>query len=509
MRLERLLQGLGAEEFEGDPGLEITGLAYDSRRVRPGHLFVALKGHLLDGRRFIRSAVENGAVAVVSDETEGIPPGAARIRVPDPRAALSRLAVTFYHAPFEGMTLTAVTGTNGKTTTSYLLEAILSAAGRRAGVIGTIGYRMPGKALPAPVTTPESLDLMRILREMADAGVTDGVLEVSSHALAQGRVRDCPFRVAVFTNLTRDHLDYHGTMDAYFEAKSRLFLGSGGAGRPQQAVINGDDPWGRKLAKRAECPVWTYGLSPDRDVRAADIRMSMRGLSAILATPAGQMTVKSALMGDFNIYNILAATAAALCLDIAPESIVSGIGNLGGVPGRLERVENARSLPIIVDYAHTPDALQKALSALRPLVKGRLVTVFGCGGDRDTGKRREMGRVAGEHSDLVFVTSDNPRSEAPARIAEQIASGLNDCGWRRIGFPEKGTFRRAEYVVELDRARAIRMAVEAARKGDLVLIAGKGHEDYQIIGNHRRHFDDREVAAAAASGEGGAGAGVG
>jgi UDP-N-acetylmuramoyl-L-alanyl-D-glutamate--2,6-diaminopimelate ligase len=503
MRLGRLIKGLKVHDFRGDPELDIKGLAYDSRLVGPGYLFVALKGRSLDGRSFMKDAVQRGAVALVADEFQDFDFEAAMIRVRDPREALSALSLTFYNEPYKGINLTGITGTNGKTTTSYLLESILSAAGKRPGVIGTINYRLPGQTLDAPVTTPESLDLMRILRSMADEGVTDVVMEVSSHALDQGRVRDCPFRTGIFTNFSRDHLDYHRSMDAYFEAKCLLFQGlmKWGPRNFTRAVINADDPKAKDLTGLIRVPIVTYGLGKECDVRAENIQVTRDGLTANLVSPAGETEIRSRLIGDFNIYNILAAATAALTMDVDLKEIVSGVRELKCVPGRLELVKNSRSLTIVVDYAHTPDALLKALKAVKPLVKGRLITLFGCGGDRDKGKRREMGRVAGEHSDLLFVTSDNPRTEDPSAIASQIVKGVHESGLKKLlRVPEKG-LNGPGYVLDLDRRNAIRTAISLADKKDLILIAGKGHEDYQIIGKDRINFDDRKVAAEAASQE--------
>jgi UDP-N-acetylmuramoyl-L-alanyl-D-glutamate--2,6-diaminopimelate ligase len=503
MRLGRLIKGLNIHDFRGDPELEIKGLAYDSRLVGPGYLFVALKGQTLDGHAFMKDAVQHGAVALVADEFQGFDGETAMVRVRDAREALSALSVKFYNEPYKGINLTGITGTNGKTTTSYLLESILLAAGKRPGVIGTINYRFPGQTLDAPVTTPESLDLMRILRNMADEGVTDVVMEVSSHALDQGRVRDCPFRTGIFTNFSRDHLDYHQSMKAYFDAKCLLFqdLKKWGPKNFTRAVINSDDPKAEDLTELIKVPIVTYGLGRDCDVRAEDVRVTGAGLTARLISTVGETDIRSGLIGDFNIYNILAAAAAALCMDLGLKQIVSGIEELKGVPGRLELVKNSRSLAIVVDYAHTPDALLKALKAVKPLVKGRLITVFGCGGDRDKGKRREMGRVAGEHSDLLFITSDNPRTEEPAAITSQIEKGVNDSGLKKLlNVPGNG-LTGPGYILDLDRRNAIRMAVSVAGKNDLILIAGKGHEDYQIIGMDKRNFDDRKVAAEAASQE--------
>jgi len=499
MRLASLINGIAINNFQGDRDLEIEGLACDSRKVRPGYLFVALKGHTEDGHHFLREAVKNGAVALVTHEAEGVKEDVTVIQVPDSRAALSELSATFYGRPFEGMNLIGITGTNGKTTTSYLLEAVLLRAGARAGVIGTINYRYPGYTCGAPVTTPESLDLMKALRKMADAGVTDVVMEVSSHALDQGRTRSCPFRAAVFTNISRDHLDYHNSMEAYFEAKTRLFKGlAQRASGETTAVINMDDPRGGDLAKITDAPVLAYGLGEGNAVRAEDIQASTSGLTATLVTPSGKRRIHSRLVGDFNVYNILAATGAALCLGIDVETVGKGLEGLETVPGRLERVKNRRSLPIFVDYAHTPDAFQKALGAVRPLAQERVITVFGCGGDRDQGKRAEMGRVAGEHSDLVIITSDNPRTEDPLTIALQIEEGVRHSELEKINDSSRSPGPHRGYMVELDRGEAIRMATRMAQPGDLILIAGKGHEDYQIVGKERRAFDDRKAALEAA-----------
>ncbi|SPD73621.1 UDP-N-acetylmuramoyl-L-alanyl-D-glutamate--2, 6-diaminopimelate ligase [uncultured Desulfobacterium sp.] len=505
MQLGRLIKSIITLDPELIPETRIEGLAYDSRKVKSGFLFVALRGHLQDGHNFIEAAIKNGAVAVVAEsfrEVKKEKSDAVFIEVPDSRAALAALAATYYVNPFSGLNLIGITGTNGKTTTSYLIEAILHEAGAIPGVIGTINYRSLNETWQAPVTTPESLEVMEILRKMADDGVTDVVMEVSSHALDQGRVRACPFRVAVFTNLSRDHLDYHHSMEEYFEAKSLLFRGldkKGGADNPK-AVINVDDPRGKDLIKITNVPAITYGLRQDCDVRAEDIKTSRTGLTATLITPSGKITIRSALIGDYNIYNIMAAAAAALCLGIAHEAISAGVSSLKGVPGRLEAVKNNRSLTIVVDYAHTPDALTKALTALKPLVEGgRMITVFGCGGDRDQGKRSLMGYAACKQSDVVFITSDNPRTEEPMAIISQIEEGASQSGATRYNASSEYKRGQTFYFIDPDRARTIKRAVEMADKNDLILIAGKGHEDYQIIGKEKRHFDDREVAAEAAS----------
>ncbi|MCP4668392.1 MAG: UDP-N-acetylmuramoyl-L-alanyl-D-glutamate--2,6-diaminopimelate ligase [Deltaproteobacteria bacterium] len=499
MKLGRLIKGLTVNDFTGDPDLEISEIAYDSRAVVPGSLFVALRGRSLDGHDFIHAAILKGAAAVVAESADPfkeIDAKAALIMVPDSRDALSRLGMTFFDRPFKDMTLIGITGTNGKTTTSFILESIFLAAGARPGVIGTINYRIPGQVWKAPVTTPESLDLMRILKKMADARVTHAVMEVSSHALDQERTRGCPFAVGVFTNISRDHLDYHGSMESYFQAKSRLFqnLGQGGPEDSARAVINADDPRGKDLVHITRVPVMTYGLGEACDVRADRLHMTRDGLSADLITPFGEVPIRSSLIGDFNMYNILAASAAALCLEVDLNAIASGITRLDGVPGRLELVSDKGAPAVVVDYAHTPDALIKALRSVKPLVKGRLITVFGCGGDRDKGKRREMGQVAGKLSDVVFVTSDNPRTEDPAAIASQIEKGVEESGMVKLASPSADPVAGSGYFLDLDRGNAIRGAIKMAGESDLVLIAGKGHEDYQIIGKERRSFDDRKTA---------------
>ena len=498
MKLGQILEGLSGFELRGDPALEIAGMAYDSRQVRPGDLFVAIRGHHADGHGFIEKAVEKGAVAVAAETFSNLESKIATLLVPDSRKALSKLALAFYANPFKNITLIGITGTNGKTTTAYLLESMVKAAGGKPGVLGTVNYRFSEKKVPAPVTTPESLDLIRFSREMVDDGATHIVMEVSSHALDQGRTQDCPFNVAVFTNLSRDHLDYHKTMDEYFAAKSRLFkeLRAGKSGRQPSAVINLDDPRGKDLVAMTQATVFTYGFGKECQVSADFIQMDRNGLEFRLRTPAGEGVLRSSLIGDFNVYNILAATGAAVAVNLPFDAVVQGIEALKTVPGRLERVENRRGLTLVVDYSHTPDALLKAMTSLKAYVKDRLITVFGCGGDRDRGKRYEMGRLAGEHSDVAFITSDNPRSEDPLSIVKEIEKGILDSGLKKGGentHPGKG------YFLEVDRRQAIRKAVAMAKESDVVLIAGKGHEDYQVIGSERRPFSDQEEAARAAS----------
>jgi UDP-N-acetylmuramoyl-L-alanyl-D-glutamate--2,6-diaminopimelate ligase len=500
MHLSELLTSLNILDFEGDGRIEIRGITYDSRNVEPGCLFVALRGNNADGHDYIARAVEQGAAAVVverKDALNGIKHVPAVVRVSDSRCALAEIAACWHGRPCEGMTISAITGTNGKTTTSYLLESVLAAAGRTTGVIGTINWRVGDDVHTCSTTTPEPLELMRIMRMMAEKGVSDVVMEVSSHALVQQRVRACPFSCAVFTNLSRDHLDYHRTMDAYFDAKAILFET---LGQDAVAVINRDDPAGRKLAGRTPARVVTYGLEETCDVRAERIRLTDKGLFMKLLTPAGELEIVSGLIGTFNVYNIMAAVAAGISLGCDPVRAAAGIYSVKGVPGRLERIPNPKSMTILVDYAHSPDALLKAIEAVKDLVSGRLITVFGCGGDRDSGKRAEMGRIAAEMSDLVFITSDNPRTEDPAAIAAQIEAGVTAGGMQRLTDPASDL--RRGYSIELDRGAAIAAAIRVAQAGDLILIAGKGHEGYQERDGVRKPFDDRIVAARAAGGLG-------
>ncbi len=499
MRLDHLLKGVSILGLQGRGDIEVEGITCDSRAVKKGYLFAALKGSNQDGHGYLTHAVHRGAHALVVEDVEKVFEAVTIVRVPDTRVALSELAARFYSYPARGMSLIGITGTNGKTTTSYLLESILKEATSEVGVIGSINYRFRGKSLEASLTTPESTDLMGIIREMRDAGVADIIVEVSSHSLDQGRTRGLHWSRALFTNFSRDHLDYHGTMEEYFKAKSLLFhsLGEGKDRDQAKAVINMDDPKGRVLEKITKAPVVGYGLGGDCLLNATDIESNAHGLRFTLVTPSGDIPITSSLLGQINVYNILGAAATAFSLGIDLEIIARGIKGLAGIPGRLQPVKNKRGLTVFVDYAHSPDALEKVLQTSRQLTKGRLITVFGCGGDRDRGKRPDMGRVAGNYSDLVIITSDNPRGEHPAQIADDVELGIKESGLKRI---ERGLLcQERGYGVILDRRRAIQAAINIAGKEDLVLIAGKGHENYQIIGNRKRHFDDREEAALAAS----------
>jgi UDP-N-acetylmuramoyl-L-alanyl-D-glutamate--2,6-diaminopimelate ligase len=501
MELSQLLQGVADCDLHGDDSGEISALTCDSRRVLPGTLFFALRGATVDGHCFIPAAIQSGATAVVLEDAACAPQGIPWVQVPDGREAMALMAAKFCGNPTLKLPLVGITGTNGKTTTTYLIEAILAAANMPAAVLGTISYRFGTTRIEASHTTPESTELQAAFRQLVDAGAKSLVMEVSSHALEQKRVDGCHFDVAVFSNLTRDHLDYHKTMEGYLESKLRLFteLLRATTEKPKRrAAINMDDPYGAVIAGRTTCPVITYGVEYRGDVQALDVTSSVDGLSGTLVTPKGTVPFTSRLVGRFNLSNILAAASAGVALDLPLTVIKTGIEEHSTVPGRMERVDNTRDITLLVDYAHTGDALENVLSTLRELATARIITVFGCGGDRDTGKRPIMGRVAAQMSDLAIVTSDNPRTEDPLTILAQIRDGITPLGIREYttdqlsdGFSEKG------FVMQENRHAAIRLAVRLARRGDIVLLAGKGHEDYQIIGRTKHHFDDREEAASA------------
>jgi len=482
MKLADLLAGAEVLGRSGDP--RITGVEYDSRRVKPGDVFVALKGETSDGNCFTGQAAAQGAVAVVTDSDQ-TPAGVAWARVREARRALAVVSANFYERPAEKLAITGITGTNGKSTTAFLVESMFERAGRKSALVGTIEYHIADQVLPARHTTPESLDLERLLRRAVDAGAREVAMEVSSHALAGQRTFGIPFDVAVFTNLTRDHLDYHRTMEEYFAAKKKLFLGLG-APRPRRAVINADDEYGRDLigfSRRCGSEVITYGTAK-ADVHPAKLEITARGISFQMVTPGDVVPVNSQLMGRVNVHNILAAGAAAYARGCPGEAMAAGIARLTRVPGRFERVDCGQPFTVVVDYAHTDDALRNLTSLAREFVKssgGRVITLFGCGGDRDRAKRPLMGEAVGRGSDFVVLTSDNPRSEDPLAIINDAAVGLQRTG--------------TKYAVEADRGPAIRLAVERARRGDIVLVAGKGHEKEQILVSGPVPFNDVQVAA--------------
>src|SRR5215471_9173255 len=477
MKLRELLKGCSIRSFAGDLNVEVLGLTYDSREVFPGAVFCAIRGTRMDGNDFVPKAIVKGAVAVVSAS----PPTSSLvmpwIQVDDERAALAGMAGNFYRHPTEKLHLVGITGTNGKTTTTYLVEAILKAAGRPAAVLGTIEYRGPEFDFPAERTTPEAPDLEKLFKQVVDAGWEHAVIEVSSHAIAMKRVQELRFEIAVFTNLTRDHLDFHGDIDSYFLAKKKLFQGLGG-GVPRVMVLNMDDRRYEELRSIDPSRVISYGMQLASDICPLSHQFTWQGTTARYKTPLGELNVRTSLMGKPNLLNIGAAVGVAIALHVPTDAIVRGIQQLANVPGRFEPVNAGQPFRVIVDYAHTDDALHKLMETAREITSGRLIVVFGCGGERDHTKRPAMGKVAARESDYAIVTSDNPRGEDPIAIIREIEAGMGDAQHRTI----------------VDRREAIRAALAAAREGDTVVIAGKGHETYQTIGQSSYPFDDRAVA---------------
>jgi len=485
MNFSELLRGLEIQPGGGNP--EISGVHYDSRRIQPGWAFVAWKGESTDGNRYIDAAVKNGAVAIVTDSAKESPrKGIAWAIVPHGRRALAQVSANFYGRPAERLKIIGVTGTNGKTTTSFLIESILNYCGKQSALIGTIEYHVAGKVLPAPHTTPESLELNQIFAEALKAGAAGVVMEVSSHALEQGRVWGIPYDVAVFTNLTRDHLDYHKDMESYFAAKALLFQGCG-AKAPRAAIINVEDQYGRALlaSSKASCEqVISYGID-NGEFHAKKLNLQPNGTEFDLVTPGESLRVKSSLIGKINVYNLLAAAAATWARGCSLQQITQAIARFQQVPGRFERVDCGQPFTVVVDYAHTDDALRNLTSIARDFVSraganGRVITVFGCGGDRDKTKRPLMGEAAGKGSDFVVLTSDNPRSEDPLAIIQDALPGLAATNTR--------------HTVEPDRKKAIGIALAEAKPGDMVLIAGKGHEKTQTTRESTFPFDDVQVA---------------
>ena len=486
VRLAKLLRGIDARVAALQGDVEISDIAYDSRQVRRGDLFVAIRGEKADGNKFVSDAATRGAVAVISEQANSgqLPTDFPWIQVGSARRALAICGANFCARPAEVLKLIGVTGTNGKTTTSYLVDSILRAAGCEVGLLGTIGYRLVRESLPAPNTTPESLDLQKYLARIVRAGGTHAVLEASSHALALDRLWGCPFAVGIFTNLTRDHLDYHKTIDEYFAAKRRLFEGTGAA-PPSAGAINRDDEYGRRLVGLASRTI-TYGLEPGADVTGRKQELSLSGIELTAETPAGKIEVRSKLVGRHNVYNILAAISAGVALDLPKEVIAAGITQLSAVPGRFERIEAGQPFLVIVDYAHTDDALRNLLATAKDLnPSGRVITMFGCGGDRDRTKRPLMGEAAGRSSEVVVLTSDNPRTEDPLLIINDAIVGVQRT--------------KAKLLIEPDRQKAVELALDEARAGDIVLLAGKGHETYQVLRDRTIEFDDRAVARRALS----------
>ncbi len=480
-KLSEVLRGIENAPLFAVGEYEIRQVACDSRKVRPGAMFFALPGAKANGNEFIQDAIQRGAVVIASEQPASAEArtGVVWIQVPEARKALAICASNFFANPAHALQLVAVTGTNGKTTTTSLVDAIVKASGARAGLFGTIAYHTPFGDYPAPNTTPESVDLQGFLAEIRDAGGKFAVLEASSHSLAMDRLWGCHFQAAVFTNLTREHMDYHKTFEDYFAAKRRLFEGTG-AGAPEVAILNTDDGYGKQLIGLAKNTV-TYGLESQADITTKKFHLSFEGLSFTAQTPNGKVQVTSRLVGRINVYNLLAAIGAAQALGLSNEIIEKGIQNLESVSGRFQRVDQGQPFLVIVDYAHTDDALENLIRTVRELnPKGRIITLFGCGGLKDRTKRPVMGEVTGRLSDLTILSSDNPRTEDPLKIISDIIVGLQKTA--------------GKYLIEPDREKAIGMAMDEARAGDMVLLAGKGHENYQILADRTLEFDDREVA---------------
>ncbi len=484
MRLNELVRDLTAKTVNGPDEVEITQVAYDSRKVKPGALFFSVAGLHTDGLAYVKDAVSCGAAAVVTDRDVAVE-GATRVLVPDVRKALAKTACAFHGNPSRRLKMVGITGTNGKTTVSYLVRSIFSEAGLKAGVVGTIGYDLGDVRLKGAHTTPEAPDFQELLADMLKRGMTHAAVEVSSHALAQRRSYGTEFDAVVFTNLSRDHLDYHRTFEEYRDAKLKLFTKCerGAALKSPVCVLNADDqafPAFRAASVASGDPVCTYSLAGTADVAAKEVKLLPAGSDFLLVWRGEPVRVRLSIPGLFNVMNALAAFGAGVSLGIGPNEVAAGLGALKGVRGRMERVDMGQDFSVFIDYAHTPDALDNILRTVRPITKRELISVFGCGGDRDRGKRSEMGAVSGSLADVTIITSDNPRSEEPLSIIAQIEEGIRRTGGR--------------YSIVADRREAIRGALAGARPGDSVVIAGKGHEDYQIVGKEVRHFDDREVA---------------
>jgi UDP-N-acetylmuramoyl-L-alanyl-D-glutamate--2,6-diaminopimelate ligase len=490
MHIEEVLRGVGLVRRTGS-SIDVTSIEYDSRKVAQGSLFVAMQGGTTDGNRYIAAAIERGASAVVTDSAMTFQDAAVKYpdislaEVAHGRRALAAIAANYYGHPGKKLALSGVTGTNGKTTTAFLLDAMLNSVARKTVLVGTIEYHVAGTVVESPHTTPESRDLLELFAKGVSAGATEAVMEVSSHALEQGRVWSLPFDIAIFTNLTRDHLDYHGTMEAYFAAKRMLFDGSNGV-VPRVAIVNIDDPYGAELAikaREAGSEIFSYGLGIG-EFRADDIHMSAAGMEFTFVAPSGRVKIRTRLTGKVNVYNLLAASAAAHARGLTLEQISAGAASLACVPGRFQTVDAGQHFTVVVDYAHTDDALRNLIELAREFVRpanGRVITLFGCGGDRDRAKRPLMGRAAGDGSDFVVLTSDNPHSEEPEAILRDVLPGLEATG--------------VEFIAEADRAKAIQIAIEQASAEDIVLLAGKGHEKTQTLRDHVIPLDDVEVAA--------------
>jgi UDP-N-acetylmuramoyl-L-alanyl-D-glutamate--2,6-diaminopimelate ligase len=461
---------------------EITGIAYDSRRVMPGHMFVAMRGERTDGHRFVEAAIERGAAAIVLERDASFNPRATRIKVSDARWSMAQASAQFYNHPSQQLKVIGVTGTNGKTTTAFMVKAIMEAAGVSCGLLGTVQYQIGERVIPASRTTPESVDIQDMMSQMLRAGCGGVSMEVSSHAIDQLRVEQVDFDVAIFTNLSQDHLDYHGTMEEYFEAKTRLFSALGTVRKAGRAVVNADNAYGCELIERlgGDRAVVSYGVSSAAVIRAEDVRVSTEGSFFVVHTPQGSIPMSLPLIGRYNVSNALAAISAAQIIGIDLPTIEAALARLHPVPGRVEQVDVPEDFQVFVDYAHTADALRNVLATIAELARGRVIVVFGCGGDRDKGKRKAMGQAACDLADFSIITTDNPRTEDPQEIVKQIEEGFT-------------TTSGSRHQVIGDRREAIERALDIARPGDAVVIAGKGHETYQEFADTVVPFSDRQV----------------
>jgi len=482
MQLKHLLHHLPDASVEGSTEKEIQGITYDSRRVSPGMIFVAIPGQHVDGHDYIDSAIDQGAAAIICERNGFLSQRATKIKVPDVREALARAAATFYHNPSSKLKVIGVTGTNGKTTVAFMIKHLLETAGIKTGLMGTIRYEIGERIIPAHRTTPEALEVQQMLAQMLRADCEAVVMEVSSHALDQKRVVGVDFDVAIFTNLSQDHLDYHGSMEAYYNAKKKLFTSLVSEKKQGGTVINIDDAFGQRLSSETKVEVQlTYGLGEAAKLRASQIQLGKDATNMVVETPERHFSCRLPLIGRHNVYNALAAVGAGLVLKVGVPALKTALNTMDPVPGRLESLSAGRPFGIYVDYAHTEDALRNVLTTLREITPGRLLVMFGCGGSRDTGKRTKMGRAAAELADFTIITTDNPRKESPAAIAAQVEAGFL-------------SVRQDVYRVELDRRRAIDEIIRMAHKGDSVLIAGKGHETYQEFEDTVVPFDDRVYA---------------
>lgn len=476
MLLKDLLQHVDYDLLSGDLNQPVDEIIYDSRIKTTAGLFIAIKGFNTDGHQFIDAAINNGAQTIVVEDMIKIPEGKTVVKVKNTRETMARLAANRYNEPSKHMNVVGVTGTNGKTSITYLLGHILETYKYKIGIIGTIENRIGETILKSQRTTPESIDLQKLLRKMIDENVTECLMEVSSHALELSRVADTQFKVGIFTNLTQDHLDFHETMENYARAKAKLFT------QCETGIINNDSPYAYDMMKDSTCKVITYGIDKEADYRAKDIEIKASGVTYTLDTPEGSYQVKVPIPGKFTVYNTLAVIIAARCLGLEMAEIIEALGNASGVPGRVQSFTSPKGYSVLVDYAHTPDGLENVLETIKQFAKGQIITVFGCGGDRDNTKRPLMGAVAAKYSDQVIITSDNPRSEDPKKILDQVEKGVES-------YP-------VAYLKIEDRKQAIHHALTMAKADDVILVAGKGHENYQILGDRIIHFDDSEIVNA-------------